>query len=486
MHLPKDHLFVVTTDLPQPPHQPSSRSGSSHQDSHSHRVVIHLDDALVRKTTHGGAIDEIHAPSSVGIDPLTTKAIAEALELTHTSSSSSIISSGSALTHRNHGGDMYPWRVSLRGLLTLIVHETNRSDKEYRLSAARALSFLPWVSISGALAVVDKGSSLVPGVVMSTDATSLMHQKQSNQKEANENKDAGEGMNVFDDYFEQLAALAGIPPYYTIPEEEADSNTTMTGTTIDNKLQSTTKKAEKKGGHQPSGNALFGSRYGIDFNQKRNTLVNRRVTAATTTNVQGGENEEDMMHVTAGEHHSAEESVEVDTEEMTMNDLVEGSVDHEVMTVDPMVNRDNEMQVVGGVNSVEEAAVTNDSMDVVISDNDHNNSSSSSGSSSILPSSAGFFFFLFHSSISVHRCSPKCSPLTLHLSTSAHLQGPPQLSLLKAVPAEILHSVSKYWIVYVKDGHHHPHPLHHQEQMELMVYLSHHHHHRRNPIAQFM
>ena len=424
--------------------------------------MIQLDDALVRKTAHGGVMG---ATDDVGIDPLTTKAIAEALELTH-HASSSIASSRSGLVHHSHGGDMYPWRVSLRGLLALIIHETNRSDKEYRLSAARALSFLPWVSISGALAVLDTGSSsssvgvgaAPAGAVASTDATGSMSLKQSNQKQPNDSNDAGVGMSIFDDYFEQLAALAGIPPFYAVAEEEMDSSTATTnGTTIDNKLQSLTKKVEKTGGRQPRGNALFGSRYGIDFNQKRNTLVNRRVTS---TNVlgQGNNNDEETMLVTTGENHSAEGDGEVNAiasiqeagaEGMMSDDLAEGLVGHEVVVmdvdvdVDPAVAGEHEMHVVAvenehdgsigtggsgglvhratvpmmqGQTSTVDASATTVSMDVVVTVNETINdtvavdttssasgntgnsssSSSSSSSNSILPSPAGLVLSPFH------------------------------------------------------------------------------------------
>ena len=363
--------------------------------------MIHLDDALVRKTTYGGAgvgagtgtgvvagvIDGTH-PHNINTDPLTTKSIAEALELTHTSSSAG--SSGSALIHHSHGGDMYPWKVSLRGILTLIIHETNRSDKEYRLSAARALSFLPWVSISGALAVPDNRSS--SSMVVGNTSTS--------EEQLSAVPSAGAGMSIFDDYFEQLAALAGIPPYYAVATEEMDNNTTTTGSITDNKALSSAKTMEKKGSHQPRGNALFGSRYGIDFNQKRNTLVNRRVTTANV--VAGPGNDEDMMLVTTDDSTSHETEMQVVAVE---NDHDDGSgTGTGAGELSGIVQHESEAMMQEQA-TVEDVSATTVAMDVVIMDeriieaaavdttitsaSTSSASGSNSSSSSMFPSSAG-------------------------------------------------------------------------------------------------
>ena len=130
------------------------------------------------------------------------------------------------------------WGVSLRGLAALLLHETGRGDKEYRLSAARALAALPWGAVSG--------TPTAP--TAPTAATAA-------------------GAAAYADIVLPLAALARVPPYAAVDDVPAAPSPSLPGG--GGLSAASSGRGDKRKGAQPAGSALFGSRYGIDFSKKR-------------------------------------------------------------------------------------------------------------------------------------------------------------------------------------------------------------------------
>ena len=200
-------------------------------------VVITLADAIVKKTPL------LSGTTSATID---TASIALIIELSQSSyyPESEKKSEESSYDEKNHGYLDKIWSLSLRGLIALLLHESRRGDREYRLSAAKALSTLPWTTISS-----------IP-----------------------------EGRIIFSEYVAEFALLGGVAPpasKATVASGTASIEPSRLLLSGGEKLDLNSDKKKKP----QTNSALFGSRYGIDFKEKKQSVTRRSPIPPTVVSV---------------------------------------------------------------------------------------------------------------------------------------------------------------------------------------------------------
>jgi hypothetical protein len=200
-------------------------------------VVITLEDAIIKKTPL------LPSTTSATVD---TASIALTIELAQSSyfpvSEKKSEASPADESENNHGDRR--WSISLRGLIALLLHESRRGDREYRLSAAKALSTLPWTTISS-----------VP-----------------------------DGRVIFSEYVAEFALLGGVAP----PTPKASELTGTAATEPSRSQLLSADKADSNGDKKKrpqTNSALFGSRYGIDFKEKKATVTRRSPSVASAAPV---------------------------------------------------------------------------------------------------------------------------------------------------------------------------------------------------------
>ena len=205
-----------------------NKSSDQHvRNNFSNEVIFTLEDAIKKKSI------QLDDESTI----LNTTAIAMRLEISAASASSSTSSSSSNMqstcsitTVNEKVTTSKMWIISLHDLVTLFLNETSRGDKDYRLSAARALSSLPWASITL----------------------------------------SREGQELFSTFVGEFARLGGI----IISSKEEVENEELHNQDIDTHLQSKEIKEieDVKGDRrrkQQTNTAMFGSRYGIEFKEAK-------------------------------------------------------------------------------------------------------------------------------------------------------------------------------------------------------------------------
>lgn len=192
--------------------------------------ILTVKDAIIKKTV---------TPSGSDAMQLDTTEIALRIEMFQDASTLPL-GETTTLTEERWKGDTDggTWTLSLRGLISLLLHETKRGDREYRLSAAKALSSLPWAIIS------------------------------SNPK----------GRRVFKEYVAVFACLGGVRPPVTLSDMSSSAGDHAVVTAVDKQDL----RGDKRKRHQTN-SAMFGSRYGIDFKDTRSSNALRRISPTTSS-----------------------------------------------------------------------------------------------------------------------------------------------------------------------------------------------------------
>jgi hypothetical protein len=188
-----------------------------HPSGDSRDVAFNLDKTIVKKPSVMSVTDSMH---------LDTAVIALSIDLSEADNFNTIISRCTDSLSENK--NIHVLKLSLQGLITLLLHEAQRGDREYRLSAARALSTLPWTAMSS-----------VP-----------------------------EGRRIFSLFVSEFARLGGVTPRPAKSDEAseaANSSIVKSLLTVSEKVDIKDERRKR----QQTNSAMFGSRYGIDFKEKR-------------------------------------------------------------------------------------------------------------------------------------------------------------------------------------------------------------------------
>jgi hypothetical protein len=238
-------LFAPATNLLVMRFLPSDNCGDSKKvkekeeisEDRRDEIVFNLDNAIVKKSSLSSGTDS---------QQLDTAAIALSIEIAEVDYFSILkcrYIDPSPESKKEPGSEVHVWRLSLQGLITLLLHEAQRGDREYRLSAARALSTLPWTAMSS-----------VP-----------------------------EGRKVFLLFVSEFARLGGVMPRPVASDdasEAASSSVVKLLPIVSEKLDIKDERRKR----QQTNSAMFGSRYGIDFKEKKryNAVTTASFPAAVT------------------------------------------------------------------------------------------------------------------------------------------------------------------------------------------------------------
>jgi hypothetical protein len=227
-------LFAPATNLLVKRFLSSDNGGDSRKDRQKEEIREHpcgdsrdeiiftLDNAIVKKSS------VLLATDSQQLDTASIALSIEIAEADYFSTLKSRYADSSLDSKKESGSEIYAWRLSLQGLITLLLHEAQRGDREYRLSAARALSTLPWTAMSS-----------VP-----------------------------EGRKVFLLFVSEFARLGGVTPRPVVSDdasEAASSSVVKLLPIVSEKLDIKDERRKR----QQTNSAMFGSRYGIDFKEKK-------------------------------------------------------------------------------------------------------------------------------------------------------------------------------------------------------------------------
>lgn len=225
-------------------------------------IIFTLDNAIIKKSSLLSTTESQH---------LDTAAIALSIEISEADYFNTLKSryTDSSPESKKEGSKNHVWRLSLEGLITLLLHEAQRGDREYRLSAARALSQLPWTAMSS-----------VP-----------------------------EGRKVFSLFVSEFARLGGVTPRPVESDESVESanlNISKLLPIVNEKLDIKDERRKR----QQTNSAMFGSRYGIDFKEKKryNAVASAPSRAAVAS---------DSMHDT--ESPIGDFDTEMETEAVSSN-----------------------------------------------------------------------------------------------------------------------------------------------------------------------
>ena len=214
---------------------------------------------------------------------LDTTAIAINMEL---NSSSYIQSNQNQFISANDKFDKNKtWIVSLKGLINLLLYETSRGDRDYRLSAAKALSLLPWINITLSL----------------------------------------EGQEIFSSFVREFARLGGV----IAPAVDPTNFTSGDGVPVridDSRIIGSNEREgndDLKGEirrKQQTNTAMFGSRYGIEFKEvKSSSLRRRNPITATSSSVTSSSAVNILQHSSNAERDLLIERNTIDTTHMIDN-----------------------------------------------------------------------------------------------------------------------------------------------------------------------